>query len=215
MADVWGGLAGAGHAMGPPPCGRIGSGRCNCLSIRRSLPLPSKGDTCRTSLTMGTMTIYHQQAPSCLLLGCPCGMRLLSCCACCVDVQERRVSCVALGWLSGCVVVASCSSTGPEPPGAASSPAAAAAAAAAVASAAAAAAGLDLTRGAGAGFKCQLLLFPRNHLDFSSVVASATLHKVSKLFRRYHAVCGALSCTKSCTVCVPGTACMSGGAPEL
>jgi hypothetical protein len=85
------------------------------------------------------------------------------------------VSCVALGWLSGCVVVASCTSTSPEPPGA-TTPAAAAAASVAVASAAAS--GLDLTRGAGAGFKCQLLLFPRNHLDFSSVVASTTLSKV-------------------------------------
>lgn len=85
------------------------------------------------------------------------------------------MSCVALGWLSSCVVVASCTSTGPEPPGA-TTPAAAAAASMAVASAAAS--GLDLTRGAGAGFKCQLLLFPRNHLDFSSVVASTTLHKV-------------------------------------
>lgn len=92
-----------------------------------------------------------------------------------VCLQERRVSCVALGWLSGCVVVASCSSTGPEPPGS-STPAAAAATAAAVASAAES--GLDLTRGAGAGFKCQLLLFPRNHLDFGSVVASTTLNKV-------------------------------------
>lgn len=85
------------------------------------------------------------------------------------------MSCVALGWLPGCVVVASCSSTNPEPPGTVT-PAAAAAAAAAVTSAAAS--GLDLTRGAGAGFKCQLLLFPRNHLDFGSVVASTTLSKV-------------------------------------
>lgn len=92
--------------------------------------------------------------------------------------QERRVSCVALGWLSGCVVAVSCSSTAPEPPGT-TTPAAAAAAAAAVASAASA--GLDLTRGAGAGFSCQLLLFPRNHLDFSSVVASTTLQKVCLL----------------------------------
>lgn len=101
------------------------------------------------------------------------------CCVCLLchsmlHPQERRVSCVAMGWLSGCVVVASCSTTGPEP--AVMSPAATAAAAAAVSSAAAT--GLDLTRGAGAGFKCQLLLFPRNHLDFSSVVASTTLHKV-------------------------------------
>lgn len=85
------------------------------------------------------------------------------------------MSCVALGWLSGCVVVASCSSTSTEVPGS-TNPAAAAAAAAAVASAAVT--GLDLTRGAGAGFRCQLLLFPRNHLDFGSLVASTTLKKV-------------------------------------
>jgi hypothetical protein len=90
-------------------------------------------------------------------------------------LQERRVWCVGLGWLPGSVVVASCSSIGPEPPGS-TTPAAAAATAAAVASAAES--GLDLTRGAGAGFKCQLLLFPRNHLDFGAVVASTTLNKV-------------------------------------
>lgn len=84
------------------------------------------------------------------------------------------MTCVALGWLSGCVVAASCSSSSTEP--ASLSPAAAAAASAAVASAAAT--GLDLSRGAGVGIKCQLLLFPRNHLDFSSVVASTTLNKV-------------------------------------
>jgi hypothetical protein len=96
------------------------------------------------------------------------------------------VSCVALGWLSGCVVTVSCSSTAPEPPGA-TTPAAAAAAAAAVASAADS--GLDLKCGAGAGFSCQLLLFSRNHLDFSSVVASTVLQKVCPLFESCISVC--------------------------
>uniref|UniRef100_A0A383V6J0 RIC1 C-terminal alpha solenoid region domain-containing protein n=1 Tax=Tetradesmus obliquus TaxID=3088 RepID=A0A383V6J0_TETOB len=94
--------------------------------------------------------------------------------------QERRVSCVGLGWLSGFVVACSCSPLTGSSDAASSAAAAAAASAAAAAAAVAAAAGsgVDLSRGLGAGFKCQLLLFPRGHLDLSAVAASYTLSKV-------------------------------------
>ncbi|KAF8071370.1 R06F6.8 [Scenedesmus sp. PABB004] len=93
--------------------------------------------------------------------------------------QERRVSCIALGWLGDLVVACSCApAPGAADGGSAAAAAAAAATAAAAAAAAAAASGAELSIGAGAGFRCQLLLFPRNHLDLSSVVASHTLAKV-------------------------------------
>jgi hypothetical protein len=90
------------------------------------------------------------------------------------------VSCVGLGWLSGFVAACSCSPLTGSSDAASSAAAASAASAAAAAAAVAAAAGsgVDLSRGLGAGFKCQLLLFPRSHLDLSAVVASYTLSKV-------------------------------------
>lgn len=90
------------------------------------------------------------------------------------------MSAVALGWLQGCVLACSCTSlTGVEATKAAPAAAAAAASAAtAAAVAAAAASGVDLSKGLGAGFRCQLLMFPKNHLDFSSLVASYTLSRV-------------------------------------
>jgi len=83
-----------------------------------------------------------------------------------------------------------CSYSASGSTGAAGSAAVAAAAAAAVAAAtgagmaaaaaAAAGPGVDLSRGLGAGFKCQLLLFPKNHVDLTAVVASYTLPKVRR-----------------------------------
>lgn len=109
-----------------------------------------------------------------------CLLLLLLLLRCVCPLQERRVSCVGLGWLSGFVVACSCSPLTGSSDAASSAAAAAAASAAAAAAAVAAAAGsgVDLSRGLGAGFKCQLLLFPRGHLDLSAVAASYTLSKV-------------------------------------
>jgi len=84
-------------------------------------------------------------------------------------LQERRVSCVALSWLGDCVAAAACT--------AASSAGGAPEAAAAAAVAAAAASGAQLDCGVGGGVTCQLLLFPRSHLDLTSLTASYTLPK--------------------------------------
>jgi hypothetical protein len=104
------------------------------------------------------------------------------------------VSCVGLGWLSGFVAACSCSpltGSSDATSSAAAAAAAASAAAAAAAVAAAAGSGVDLSRGLGAGFKCQLLLFPRSHLDLSAVVASYTLNKV----RPQHAALCCIVCS--------------------
>jgi hypothetical protein len=99
--------------------------------------------------------------------------------------QERRVRAVALGWLESSVVV--CSSLPQEASGGSvlGSAAASAAAAAGAASGAKSAAiavseddgcscELPNVEGGGKG-PCQLLVFPKSHLDFSSLVASHSL----------------------------------------
>lgn len=108
------------------------------------------------------------------------------------------MSCVALGWMSGYVVACSCGSLSGTDPAASSAAAAAAvasataAAATAAAVAAAASSGADLNRGLGAGFKCQLLLLPRTHLELSAIVASYTLSKVCS--KRHDLLRSSLSC---------------------